>query len=146
MPQKLFTFDVLCPIMLFCAFLKDVAVLFRDRIPYLGLPFMDVVYSRQIEVFFVPTEKGLPGANIAVRFSNSLYFVRHRIFEKRIKRVHVPTSSCLIHQRTCEVRSINRRGICDSLPKLLYLFFTSFSFSSLDRPLTFSLYLSEYLR
>lgn len=120
MPQKLLAFNVLRPIMLLCAFFEDMAVLFRYRIPDLGLSFMDVVDSRQIEVFFVPTEKGLPGANIAVRFSNSLYPVWHRVFQKRIKGVHVPTSGCLVHQRTCEVCSVNGRGICDCLPKLLY--------------------------
>ena len=107
MPQKLPTFDVLRPVVLLGAFLEDVAVLFRDRIPDLGLPFVDVVDGREIEVFFVPTEKGLPGANIAVRFSNSLYPVWHRVFQKRIEGVHIPTSSRLIHQRASEVRSVN---------------------------------------
>lgn len=93
--------------MFLCALLKDIAVLFRDRIPYLGLPLMDVVDSRQIEVFLVPTEKGLPSTDIAVRLSHSLYPIWHRVFQERIKGVHVPTSGCLVHQRTGEVGTVN---------------------------------------
>lgn len=97
MPQKLLAFDVLRAIVLLCTLLEDVTVLFCDRIPDLWLSLMDVVDRREIKVFFMPTEKGFPGANIAVRFSNSLYPIRHRVLQKRIEGVHVPTSSCFVH-------------------------------------------------
>lgn len=97
MPQKLLAFDVLRAIVLLCTFLENMAVLLCDRIPDLWLSLMDVVDSREVEVFLMPAEKGLPGANITVRLSNSLYPIRHRVLQQRIEGVHVPTSSCLVH-------------------------------------------------
>lgn len=40
--------------------LQDVGLIGRNAVPKLGLPLMEIVYSRKVEVFPVPAEESLP--------------------------------------------------------------------------------------
>lgn len=40
--------------------LQDVGLIGRNAVPKLGLPLVEIVYSRKVEVFSMPAEKSLP--------------------------------------------------------------------------------------
>ncbi len=60
---------------------------------------MDEVYPRQIEIFRVPAEEGLPASQIAVRRVDAFDFVGQRVAEQRIEGVEVPALAARVHQR-----------------------------------------------
>ena len=85
MPQKVFTVEVALWKAFFCLLFQDLLMVRLDGIPVLFVTLMEVIDGREIQIFFMPAENGLPSSNIAVRICNAFNENRSCIFQERIK-------------------------------------------------------------
>ncbi len=75
----------------------------------------------------MPTEKGLPAANVTVGLSNSFYLLRQGVSQRGVKFVEVPASCLLVHEGSGQICSVEWRRVGDCFPELSYERVTSFS-------------------
>ena len=75
---------------LFGLILQDMPLVVRDRIPELRLTIMEVVYSREFQVFSVPAKQSFPGSNVTIRCVYSFNWNIKGVRENRFQVGKVP--------------------------------------------------------
>lgn len=119
----MFAIQVIVRKSLFGFVFQDSLMIWLYSIPYFLFPFMQVIDSRQIKIFLMPTKNWFPSSNIAIRICNSSYENRSCIFQKRIKISKIPTSGLRRHKRFMQVGTIYWGCVFNGFPKLKFVIF-----------------------
>jgi len=118
MPQMLRTFAEVLRKVDLGFLLKNVPLIGRNAIPKFAFSLMKEVDGWEVKVLLMPTEHGLPWADIAVRGGNTSYLDINSMVKKGVKWVQVPFFRPLIHKCVQQVGSIDGRREDNIFPKL----------------------------
>lgn len=79
---------------------------------------MEVIDGREVEVFLVPAEEGLPRAHVAVGVGDASDLAVDGVLEDGVQGAEIPGSGPLIHEGAEQVCAVKRRREDDILPEL----------------------------